>query len=248
MKLFLFILMLIPLTLFAQDDPKHATEKGEDLDMNGVGLLFKESETLEEFEEKLNTQENEVNNLDLIKDGEVDYLRVLESVDGNTHLIVIQAALGENAYQDVATIEVEKTEDGNTYVIIVGDKSIYGDNYVFEKKADAEKFKGEIGGMFDQDGDGISTGSGDIGGNLGGRGVLYKPVIKDTSQKEGSVNLKVCVDGNGKVISAVYTQGGSTTTDPDLKRTAIAGAKKYKFDKSMLDKQCGTIRIRFRVR
>jgi outer membrane biosynthesis protein TonB len=140
-----------------------------------------------------------------------------------------------------------------------------------KRKADAEKFKGEIGGMFGQDGDGkgetgkpgnqgdpngdpnasnlegISTGSGDIGGNLGGRGVLYKPVIKDKSQKTGNVMLKVCVDENGRVVSAVYTQGGSTTSDPDLKRTAIAGAKKYKFEKSSLDKQCGTIKIKFRV-
>ena len=140
------------------------------------------------------------------------------------------------------------------------------------KKAEADKFKGEIGGLFGQDGDGkgetgtsgnqgdpsgdpnasnldgISTGSGDIGGNLGGRGVLYKPVIRDKSQKTGDVNLKVCVDGSGKVISAVYTQGGSTTNDPDLKRTAIAGAKKYKFTTSGLDKQCGTIKIKFRVK
>ena len=140
------------------------------------------------------------------------------------------------------------------------------------KKAEAEKLKGEIGGLFGQEGDGkgetgkpgnqgdpsgdpnaenlegISTGSGDIGGNLGGRGVLYKPIIKDKSQKTGDVNLKVCVDENGRVISAVYTQAGSTTSDPDLKRTAIAGAKKYKFEKSSLDKQCGTIKIKFRVK
>ena len=140
------------------------------------------------------------------------------------------------------------------------------------KKAEAEKLKGEIGGAFGQSGDGkgetgtpgnqgdpngdpnasnlegISTGSGDIGGNLGGRGVLFKPVIKDKSQKTGNINLKVCVDGNGNVISAVYTQGGSTTNDSDLKRTAIAGAKKYRFEKSMLDKQCGTILIKFRVK
>ena len=141
-----------------------------------------------------------------------------------------------------------------------------------KKKADAEKLKGEIGGMFGQSGDGkgetgkpgnqgdpngdpnasnldgVSTGSGDIGGNLGGRGVLSKPVIKDNSQKTGDVNLKVCVDGTGKVISADYTQGGSTTNDSDLIQTAIAGAKKYKFEKSSLDKQCGTIKIKFRLK
>jgi len=118
--------------LTAQDAPQPATEEGEDLDLSGVAALFKESETLEEFEEKLNSEEAEVNNLDLNKDGEIDYLRVLESVDGSTHLIVIQAALGEEAYQDVCTIEVDKSEDGNTYVQIVGDKSIYGDSYILE--------------------------------------------------------------------------------------------------------------------
>ncbi len=141
-----------------------------------------------------------------------------------------------------------------------------------KRKADAEKLKGEIGGMFGQDGDGkgengkpgnqgnpdgdpdasnldgVSTGSGDIGGNLGGRGVLTKPVIKDSSQKTGDVNLKVCVNGNGNVVSAEFTQLGSTTNDSDLIRTAKAGAKKYKFDKSPLDKQCGTIKIKFRVK
>ena len=128
----LSMVLLASLNLLAQDDPQPATEEGEDLDLNGVAALFKESETLEEFEQKLNSEENEVNNLDLNKDGEVDYLRVLESVDGNTHLIVIQAALGEEAYQDVCTIEVDKSEDGNTYVQIVGDKSIYGDSYILE--------------------------------------------------------------------------------------------------------------------
>ena len=131
--------ILLPLILLfafasssAQDDPAPATEEGEDLDLNGVAALFKESESLEEFEEKLNSEESEVNNLDLNKDGEVDYLRVLESTEGTTHLIVVQALLGEEAYQDVCTIEVDQDEDGNTYVQIVGDKSIYGDGYILE--------------------------------------------------------------------------------------------------------------------
>ena len=257
MKLFLFILMLIPLALFAQDDPEPATEKGEYLDMNGVGALFKESETLEEFEEKLNTQENEVNNLDLNKNGEVDSLRVLESVDGNTQLIVIQAVLGKNAYQEVATIEVDKTEDGNTYVIIVGDKSIYGDNYVFDEKAEEEAKKKSEEVKLELDGGGIpeldggenekSSVSGYIN-NFGMRRVLYKPLIKDAFYDSGDVNVQVCVDGNGQVISAKNTMRGSTTINPQLVEIAIAGAKKYKFEKSSVDKQCGSIKIKFRVK
>ena len=96
--------------------------------------------------------------------------------------------------------------------------------------------------------DGVSTGSGEIGGNLGGRDVLYKPKITDNSQKTGDVVVKVCVDANGKVTSAKYTQFGSTTTDSGLKRTAINAAKKYRFDKGTIDKQCGTIKIKFRLK
>ena len=125
---------------------------------------------------------------------------------------------------------------------------------MFGQDGDGKGETGTSGNQGDPNGDpnadnleGISTGSGDIGGNLGGRGVLYKPVIRDKSQKTGTVNLKVCVDGDGNVIEARYTQSGSTTGDPGLKRTAIAGAKKYKFQKSSLDKQCGTIKIKFRV-
>jgi hypothetical protein len=145
MKMKKLVLMIVPLivfystTIIAQDTPQPATEEGEDLDLQGVATLFKESETLEEFEEKLNSEEAEVNNLDLNKDGEIDYLRVLESVEGSTHLIVVQATLGENAYQDVCTIEVDKDDDGNTYVQIVGDKSIYGDGYILEPPAEEQE-------------------------------------------------------------------------------------------------------------
>ncbi len=96
--------------------------------------------------------------------------------------------------------------------------------------------------------EGISTGSGTIGGGLGNRGVVSEPVIKDNSQKKGKVVVKVCVDGRGTVVSAEYTQKGSTTTDAHLKSIAIRNAKKFKFTKSTIDKQCGTITIDFRVR
>jgi hypothetical protein len=130
--IFCLFLFIIGAPVLAQDAPEPATEEGEDLDLQGVASLFKDSESLEEFEEKLNSEDQEVNNLDLNKDEEVDYLRVLESTEGTTHLIVIQAMLGENAYQDVCTIEVDEDEDGTKYVQIVGDKSIYGEGYILE--------------------------------------------------------------------------------------------------------------------
>lgn len=95
--------------------------------------------------------------------------------------------------------------------------------------------------------EGISTGSGKVGGGLGSRGVVYEPQIEDTSQKIGKVVVQVCVDQAGNVISAQYTQRGSTTTDSDLRRLAEQSARQFKFSESEIERQCGTITIDFKV-
>ena len=91
----------------------------------------------------------------------------------------------------------------------------------------------------------IKDGIGVIGGGLENRGVVYEPRINDSSQKSGKVVVKVCVDENGRVISANYTQKGSTTNDGDLRRIAEDAARQYRFTPFALDKQCGTITINF---
>ncbi len=144
------------------------------------------------------------------------------------------------------------------------------------RKAEADKLKNEIGGLFpeknkdgkgegntgkqgtqgDPSGDpdatkleGISTGSGKVGGGLDGRGVLAAPKVEDDTQKQGTVVIEVCVDEDGKVIGTpTYTQRGSTTSDSDLIRIAVTNAKKWKFSKGNVSKQCGTITYRFIVR
>ena len=138
-----------------------------------------------------------------------------------------------------------------------------------KKKAEYEAAKKQFGDSFgdgkgktdkpgnqgDPDGDpdasrleGISTGSGVVGGGLGNRGVLFEPKITDNSQKTGRVVVKVCVNRAGEVVSADYTQRGSTTADSELRAIAIRNAKRFKFSKSSVDKQCGTITIDFKVR
>ncbi len=138
-----------------------------------------------------------------------------------------------------------------------------------QKKAEYEKAKKQFGDSFgggkgktdkpgnqgDPNGDpdakkleGISTGSGMVGGGLGDRGVVYEPKINDNSQKTGTVVVRVCVDRNGQVISADFTQRGSTTADSDLREIAISSARKFRFSKSSVEKQCGTITIDFIVR
>ena len=93
--------------------------------------------------------------------------------------------------------------------------------------------------------EGISTGTGNVGGGLAGRGVRYVPKIEDKSQESGTVVVRVCVDKHGDVISADYTQKGSTTTDAHLIDIAKKSARKYKFTPGTSEKQCGTISVKF---
>lgn len=109
-----------------------ATEAGEDFDLYGVLGLFEESEDLEDFEKKINSEDNDVNNLDLNKDEEVDIVKVVEYEEGNTHVLALQAVIGDNDFQDVATIEIEKHSENEISLQVIGDPDIYGPDYIIE--------------------------------------------------------------------------------------------------------------------
>lgn len=104
----------------------------DNLDLDAVASIFGDSENLEEFERKLNDPDNPISNLDLNEDGYIDYLRVVENSSDRNSLVVIQAVLDEDVFQDVATIEIERVYNGNPRVQIVGDPYIYGSNYIIE--------------------------------------------------------------------------------------------------------------------
>ena len=139
-----------------------------------------------------------------------------------------------------------------------------------KRKAEADKLKGEIGDLFgsgsgkgntgtpgnqgDPGGDpdasrleGISTGSGQVGGGLGNRGILRRHTPQETSQARGKVVVSVCVDSTGKVTEAKFTQRGSTTSNSSLVSAAITSAKRWKFSAGGPDRQCGTITYNFKV-
>ncbi len=86
----------------------------EGLDLSAVAELFKASDNLENFEKSLNSSDESINNLDLNNDEKVDFIRVAEQAKDDTRLIVLQTPLGENDFQDVATIAVER-ETGDNY-------------------------------------------------------------------------------------------------------------------------------------
>jgi hypothetical protein len=128
------IVLLLPVSfclVSAQEQVTDLTtpsEEVEGLDLQAVSELFKESENLEEFEKSLNDPEVGINNLDLDENGEVDFIRVVEEVTDDVHVIILQASLGEDEFQDVATIEVEKTDEDYS-MQVQGNEELYGADY-----------------------------------------------------------------------------------------------------------------------
>lgn len=104
----------------------------DNLDLRAVASMFGESANLQDFERRLNDPKYQISNLDLNGDNEVDYLRVIESVENRTHVVIIQAVLDRDVYQDIATIDVERDNYNNVSVQVVGNTYLYGANYIYE--------------------------------------------------------------------------------------------------------------------
>lgn len=130
------ILSILSITsVFAQDRTTVTatnSDISDNLDLRAVASIFGDSQDLADFERRLNDPKTQISNLDLNGDNQVDYLRVIESVEGNAHLIIIQSVLGRDTFQDIATIEVERDSNNQVQVQVVGDVYMYGNNYVYE--------------------------------------------------------------------------------------------------------------------
>jgi len=131
----LFVFMFfIAINLISAQDVTTIQSNNEDisdnLDLEAVASIFGESKDLEDFEKRLNDPKTQISNLDLNNDGEVDYLRIMETgTDKNVHTISIQAVIGKDQFQEVATIDVEKDSKGSSQVQVVGNVDMYGSNY-----------------------------------------------------------------------------------------------------------------------
>ena len=136
-RVFLFLAMLLMGVLAFAVETITVSANSEDisqsLDLRVVAKLFAEASTTEQFENMLNNPDSAFSNLDLNGDNQIDYLRVVEAGTANNKLIVIQAVLAKDIYQDVASIYVEKdTKTQEVSVQIIGDEYIYGTNYIIE--------------------------------------------------------------------------------------------------------------------
>ena len=142
MKRVLFLLLaigfglLLPILSYADETvtvTATSSDISENLDLKTVATLFGQAKDLEQFEQMLNNPDSAFSNLDLNGDGEVDYLRVIETADNDRHLVVVQAVLAKDIYQDVASIFVDKDEETQSVTVqVIGDEYIYGVNYIIE--------------------------------------------------------------------------------------------------------------------
>ncbi len=116
---------------------------GDNLNLYAVLKIFQESETLEIFEKKLNEEDSKINNLDLNGDNDIDYIKVIDNVDGDIHTIVLQVEINKNEIQDVASFVVQKDKNGKVQIQVIGDEDLYGKDYIIEPNyTDDEKIAG----------------------------------------------------------------------------------------------------------
>ncbi len=104
----------------------------ENFSLQGALVMFQKANSVEEFENLLNQEANNVNNLDLNNDGETDYISVNDIKNGNSHILVLRTFLSETESQDIATIAIEKTGNQEAQIQIEGDQALFADNTIFE--------------------------------------------------------------------------------------------------------------------
>lgn len=98
---------------------------GDQLDLQALGEVVKQSNSAEEIENKLNTS-GSINNLDLDGDGQVDYVKVNEVNDANGRGFVFLVDT-PNGSEQVAQITLSQSGD-LANVNIQGNPTYYGSN------------------------------------------------------------------------------------------------------------------------
>lgn len=133
----LILLFFLGFTVTAQDNREERLNlPGDNLNLYAVMKLFQESKTLEEFERSLNAEDSKINNLDLNNDNQIDYIKVIDYVNGDDHTIVLRDPINDKESQDVAVFTVQKDANNNVQIQLIGDEALYGKDYIIEPNYD----------------------------------------------------------------------------------------------------------------
>jgi len=128
--IWILLLALLPAAKTVAQTADSLGLPGDNLNLYAVLDLFKKSSSVEDFESRLNNQDNHVNNLDLNGDNEIDYIRVVDYGKDDFHTLVLQVPVSKTEAQDVAVIEVQKNANNDARIQIVGDEALYGKDYI----------------------------------------------------------------------------------------------------------------------
>lgn len=110
---------------------------GDQFDLSAVMHVIEKSSSPEDLEKSVNSKSTGINNLDLDEDGQTDYVKVTDrKIDESSHVLVLQVDISDDKTQDVAAIEIQKTGENEAYIQIIGDKDLYGNDYIVEPKSE----------------------------------------------------------------------------------------------------------------
>jgi len=100
-----------------------------------------------------------------------------------------------------------------------------------------------------QQGSGLQGWAG-VDGGLLDRDLVRRANVGSLAVKEGRVNIYICVDRSGMVVSTKYDFAGSTLKDPAFVTKAEAIASSYIFaqDYNAPEKQCGKLSFVFKIK
>lgn len=85
-----------------------------------------------------------------------------------------------------------------------------------------------------------------LNARLKSRKVVEKPFIGNEVDAAGTVKVQICINAQGRVISAAFDKKGSNSRDEDLIAQGMLLAKQYRFTKSHRSRQCGSVLFSFR--
>jgi len=127
-----FIIMCFMPNLYANPEIDSTGMLGDNFSLEGALEMFKKSESPEDFEKRINDANSSVNNLDLNEDGYIDYIKVIDKNEGDSHAIILQTDINRSESQDIAVIEMEKTGNNKVVIQIIGDEELYGSDVIVE--------------------------------------------------------------------------------------------------------------------
>jgi len=127
-------LLCVPVFSQTENDTTLLGLPGDNLDLYAVLDLFQKSKTIEDFEKSLNEEKTGINNLDLNLDKKVDFIKVETKQKDESFTFILQVDVTEKETQDVAVILVDRDKNKKVTLQIVGDKDLYGKDYVIEPK------------------------------------------------------------------------------------------------------------------